>query len=279
MVRAMTPGSKTPPRSYLFVPGNRPERFEKALGSGADAVIVDLEDAVPPEGKAAARAAVARWLAPQRPVLIRINGADTPWFAEDLALCAQAGVAGVMVPKAERVADLQRVATVAAGGAVLPLIETAAGFENLRALAGAESVQRLVFGSIDFQLDLGILDDELTAFRSQLVLVSRIANLVAPVDGVCTAIDDTEQLQRDTTRARRLGFGAKLCIHPRQVETVNQGFVPSEAELAWARRVLAAAAQARGAAVALDGKMIDRPVILRAQAIVDEAEARLQGSK
>jgi len=279
MVRAMTPGSKTPPRSYLFVPGNRPERFEKALGSGADAVIVDLEDAVPPEGKAAARAAVARWLAPQRPVLIRINGADTPWFAEDLALCAQAGVAGVMVPKAERVADLQRVATVAAGGAVLQLIETAAGFENLRALAGAESVQRLVFGSIDFQLDLGILDDELTAFRSQLVLVSRIANLVAPVDGVCTAIDDTEQLQRDTTRARRLGFGAKLCIHPRQVETVNQGFVPSEAELAWARRVLAAAAQARGAAVALDGKMIDRPVILRAQAIVDEAEARLQGSK
>ena len=275
----MTPGSKTPPRSYLFVPGNRPERFEKALGSGADAVIVDLEDAVPPEGKAEARAAVARWLAPQRPVLIRINGADTPWFAEDLALCAQAGVAGVMVPKAERVADLQRIATVAAGGAVLPLIETAAGFENLRAVAGAESVQRLVFGSIDFQLDLGILDDELTAFRSQLVLVSRIANLVAPVDGVCTAIDDTEQLQRDTTRARRLGFGAKLCIHPRQVETVNQGFVPSEAELAWARRVLAAAAQARGAAVALDGKMIDRPVILRAQAIVDEAEARLQGSK
>jgi citrate lyase subunit beta/citryl-CoA lyase len=279
MVRAMTPGSKTPPRSYLFVPGNRPERFEKALGSGADAVIVDLEDAVPPEGKAEARAAVARWLAPQRPVLIRINGADTPWFAEDLALCAQAGVAGVMVPKAERVADLQRIATVAVGCAVLPLIETAAGFENLRAVAGAESVQRLVFGSIDFQLDLGILDDELTAFRSQLVLVSRIANLVAPVDGVCTAIDDTEQLQRDTTRARRLGFGAKLCIHPRQVETVNQGFVPSEAELAWARSVLAAAAQARGAAVALDGKMIDRPVILRAQAIVDEAEARLQGSK
>jgi len=111
------------------------------------------------------------------------------------------------------------------------------------------------------------------------VLVSRLANLVAPVDGVCTAIDDTEQLQRDTTRARRLGFGAKLCIHPRQVESVNQGFVPSADEVAWARRVLAAAAQAGGAAVALDGRMIDRPVILRARAIVDEAEARLQGSK
>ena len=272
-------GSRTAPRSYLFVPGNRPDRFEKALASGADAVIVDLEDAVPPEGKAEARAAVARWLAPQHAVVIRINGAATLWFAEDLALCALAGVAGVMVPKAERVADLQRIATVAVGRAVLPLIETAAGFENLRTLAGVDSVQRLVFGSIDFQLDLGILDDELTAFRSQLVLVSRLANLVAPVDGVCTAIDDTEQLQRDTARARRLGFGAKLCIHPRQVEAVNQGFVPSADEVAWARRVLAAAAQARGAAVALDGRMIDRPVILRAQAIVDEAEARLQGSK
>jgi len=278
MARGMI-GSRTPPRSYLFVPGNRPDRFEKALASGADAVIVDLEDAVPPESKAEARTAVARWLAPEHPVVIRINGADTPWFAEDVALCALAGVAGVMVPKAERVADLQSIATVAVERAVLPLVETAAGFENLRALARADGVQRLVFGSIDFQLDLGILDDELTAFRSQLVLVSRLANLVAPVDGVCTAIDDTEQLQRDTTRARRLGFGAKLCIHPRQVESVNQGFVPSADEVAWARRVLAAAAQAGGAAVALDGRMIDRPVILRAQAIVDEAEARLQGSK
>jgi citrate lyase subunit beta/citryl-CoA lyase len=263
------------PRSYLFVPGNRPERFDKALASGADAVILDLEDAVPPEAKVEARAAVARWLAPQRSVVIRINGPGTSWFAEDLALCALAGVAAVLVPKAERVADLQRIATVAIGCAVLPLIETAAGFENARALAAADGVQRLVFGSIDFQLDLGIQgDEELLFYRSQLVLVSRLAGLVAPADGVTAAIDDAAQLQRDTERARRLGFGAKLCIHPKQVETVNRGLAPTHAEIAWARRVLDAAAQAHGAAVALDGKMIDRPVILRAQTIVDEAEGR-----
>lgn len=264
------------PRSYLFVPGNRPERIAKALAAGADAVIVDLEDAVAPVDKPAARAAVAAWLSPQRPVVIRINAPDTLWFAEDLALCALAGVGAVLVPKAERVADLQRIATVAVGRALLPLIETARGFDHAREIARADGVQRLVFGSIDFQLDLGIKgdDDALLFFRSQLVLWSRLADRAAPVDGVTTAIDDLDQLQRDTARARRLGFGAKLCIHPRQVETVNRGFVPNENELDWAQRVLDAAAQAGGAAIAVDGKMIDRPVILRAQALVDEVRAR-----
>jgi citrate lyase subunit beta/citryl-CoA lyase len=265
-----------PPRSYLFVPGNRPERFAKALAAGADAEIVDLEDAVPPAEKVAARAAVAAWLSPQHPVVIRINGPDTLWFAEDLALCALAGVSAVMVPKAERVADLQRVASVAVGRAMLPLIESARGFDNARAIAHADGVQRLVFGSIDFQLDLGIEgdDEELLFFRSQLVLFSRLAERAAPVDGVSTAIDDLDRLQRDTARARRLGFGAKLCIHPRQVDTVTRGFVPSDDEIDWAQRVLAAAAQAGGAAIAVDGKMIDRPVILRAQALIDAVRAR-----
>jgi len=268
------------PRSYLFVPGNRPERFDKALAAGADAVIIDLEDAVPPESKVEARAAVARWLTPQHAVVVRINAPGTLWFAEDVSLCALAGVDAVMVPKAERTAELQRIATVAVGRALLPLIETASGFENARALARVEGVQRLVFGSIDFQLDLGIQgDDELLAFRSQIVLVSRLANLAQPADGVTTSIDDVAAVERDTARARRLGFGAKLCIHPRQVEAVNRGFAPTEQELAWARRVLDAAAQAQGAAVALDGRMIDRPVVLRAQSIVDEAEARSKASR
>jgi citrate lyase subunit beta/citryl-CoA lyase len=273
----MNPARQSPPpRSYLFVPGDRPDRFDKALASGADAVILDLEDAVAPEAKVEARAQIARWLAPQRAVVIRINAPNSPWFAADVSLCALPGVAAVMVPKAERVGELQRIATVAVGRAVLPLIETALGFENARALARVDGVRRLVFGSIDFQLDLGIQgeDEELLHFRSQLVLVSRLANLAAPVDGVSTAIDATDQLERATARARRLGFGAKLCIHPRQVETVNRGFSPTEQELAWARRVLDAAASAGGAAVALDGKMIDRPVVLRAQAIVEEAETR-----
>lgn len=257
-------------RSLLFVPASRPERFDKALAAGADAVIVDLEDAVAPHEKERARAALAAWLDPARPVLVRINAVDTPWFGDDLALCAHPGVAAVMLPKAEHIDDLARLR--AAGAAQLvPLIESAAGMAALATIAAAPGVQRLAFGSIDIQVDLGMrdaLEDELLYFRSQLVLASRLAGLQAPVDGVSTSLDDAERLRVDVLRARRLGFGGKLCIHPRQVEGVNRHFAPSEAEQAWARRVLEAAATAAGAAVALDGRMIDKPVILRAQAIL-----------
>lgn len=260
-------------RSYLFVPGNRPERFSKACAAGAGAVIVDLEDAVPPAEKEAARASVAAWLSSDKPVLIRINSADTEWFRDDLALCRLPGVAGVVLPKAERVTDI---ACVERAGAmfILPLIESAQGFWNVKALSQAPRVQRLVFGSIDFQLDLGINGDneELLSFRSQLVLISRVAGIQSPVDGVSTAIDDHEQLRSDTLRARRLGFGAKLCIHPRQIRQVNEGFSPSQNDIAWAKRVLEAASTAQGSAVAVDGKMVDRPVICKAQEILDESK-------
>ena len=270
------------PRSYLFVPADRPERFAKALASGADAVIVDLEDAVAPDAKAAARAALAQWLAgaanaARVPLFVRTNAPGTEWFADDLALCGRsAAVGGVMLPKAERVADLDAVRHAAPGRALIPLIETAEGFDQLRALAGATGVQRLAFGSIDFQLDLGIsisAGDEgdgtaLLFFRSQLVLASRLASLLPPIDGVTTALDDDAPVARDTQAARRLGFGAKLCIHPRQVAAVNAGFTPSDAEVDWARRVVAAVERSGGAAVAVDGKMVDRPVLLRAQAVL-----------
>jgi len=258
------------PRSYLFVPGNRPERFDKACAAGADAVIVDLEDAVPFADKAAAREAVAAWLSPAKPVLVRVNGADTDWFTDDLALCRVPGVAGVVLPKAEQAGDIARLRA-AGATAVLPLIESATGIDHLRVIVSARGVQRLMFGSIDFQLDLGIPGEreELLFFRSQLVLASRLAGLAAPVDGVSTALDDADRLADDARHARQMGFGAKLCIHPKQVQAVNRCFTPGAHELAWAGRVLEAAALANGAAVALDGKMIDRPVILRAQAIVD----------
>jgi len=261
-------------RSLLFVPGSRPDRFDKALAACADAVVVDLEDAVAPDDKDRARDAVAAWLAASRSVVLRINGAETAWFRRDLALCGRTGVAAVMLPKTERAEDIAAVRD-AGAQAVLPLIESAAGFAALPAIAGAPGVQRLAFGSLDFQVDLGMrdaLEDELLPFRSQLVLASRLAGLQPPVDGVSTAIDDADRLRDDVLRARRLGFGGKLCIHPRQVEGVNRHFAPSEAERAWARRVLDAAAASGGAAVAVDGKMVDKPVILRAQAILGEAQ-------
>ena len=257
-------------RSYLFVPGDRPERFDKALAAGAGHVILDLEDAVAPESKQQARDAVAAFLRADRPVVLRINAAGTPWFDADVALAARTGVAAVMVPKAQSAAALAGLLRAAPQARLLPLIETAAGLAAVHEIAHAPQVQRLVFGSIDFQLDLGIEGDgeELLYFRSRLVLASRLADLEPPVDGVCTALDDAEALRADALRARRLGFGAKLCIHPRQVPVVEAAFAPSAEEVAWATRVLDAAQAAHGAAVAVDGRMVDRPVLLRARRLL-----------
>jgi citrate lyase subunit beta/citryl-CoA lyase len=263
-------------RSYLFVPGDRPERYAKALASGADAVIVDLEDAVAAAAKAGARAALAAWLdggGETGGVAVRVNDAASAMFASDLALIARPGVAAVVVAKAERVDDLAQVRAAAPAAALLPLVETAAGIANARALARAEGVERLLFGSIDLQLDLGIDGDgdELLAFRSEIVLASRLAGIAAPVDGVCTAIDDAAALDADTRRARKLGFAGKLCIHPRQIAVVHSAFAPSADEIAWAKRVVAATQASAGGAVAVDGAMVDRPVLRRAQSLLARA--------
>jgi citrate lyase subunit beta/citryl-CoA lyase len=261
-----------PARSYLFVPGSCPERYDTACAAGADAVIIDLEDAVPAAKKRAAREALASWLSPDHPVLVRINSADSEWFSDDLLVCGLPGVAGIVLPKAEHERDIAM--SVAAGApSVLPLIESALGLWNAFELARSPKVQRLVFGAIDFSFDLSIREshEPLLAFRSQLVLVSRVAGIAAPVDGVTVALNEPELLRDDTARARALGFGAKLCIHPKQLAVVHAAFAPSAKEVTWAQRVLHAAANANGAAVAVDGKMVDRPVILTAQRVIEEA--------
>lgn len=258
------------PRSYLFVPGDRPERIGKARASGADAVIVDLEDAVAPANKGAARDAVAGALDTAQPVVLRINGADTAWFDDDARLAAHPGVAAVMLPKAAATEPVAALRAASGGKAVLALVESAAGMANVAALAAAAGVARLVFGSIDFQLDLDIADDDLAllAFRSQLVLASRLADLPAPVDGVTTALDDAARIDAEARRARSLGFGAKLCIHPKQLAVVQGVFTPEPERVAWAQRVCAAFAASGGAAVAVDGEMIDVPVVERARAVL-----------
>jgi len=270
----LNPHLEAIPRSYLFVPGNRPDRFAKALASAAHAVIVDLEDAVPAAEKTAARNAVANWLNPAQPVIVRINGVDTNWFRDDVTICHMPGVAAIMLPKTEGIEHLRRVEELLGGSQpILTLIETAQGYANALEIAQDAAVHRLVFGAIDFQLDLGIQGDaeELLYFRSHLVLVSRLAGIAPPVDGINTEIDDPEKLRASTLRARRLGFGGKLCIHPKQIPAVNQCFRPTTEEIAWAKRVLEVAEAASGAAVADNGQMIDRPVILQAERILQEA--------
>ncbi len=259
----------TPARSYLFVPGNRCERIAKAIASGADAVIVDLEDAVPPLEKDAARAAVKASLDAARPVWLRINGAQTPWFAADLALCGLPGIAGIVLPKAES-AELITELHASTGRPLLPTIESGVGLARLDAIARAAGTGRLVFGSIDLRLDLGIPGDEpvLDPYRMQLLLASRLAGLPSPVDGVTTSFADPAVVEADTRRSASLGFTAKLCIHPLQIAPVHRGFGPSDSDIAWARRVIAADQGADGCAVALDGQMVDRPVVERARAIL-----------
>lgn len=272
-------------RSYLFVPANRPDRYGKALASGADAVIVDLEDAVAPAAKTQARDTLADWLAQQAnqqsnqpanqqdKLWVRINAADTQWYDDDVRCFANAPIAGIVLPKADDCDAIRNIARHFVGprshSRLLPLIETAVGIAQMRDIARARHVERLVFGSIDLQVDLGIQcepqESELTHLRVEMVIASRLANIAQPVDGVTTTFDDLPFLEHAVSRARRIGFGAKLCIHPRQVDIVNQGFLPSAEEIAWARAVMAAVAQSDGGAISLNGKMIDKPVIMQAE--------------
>ena len=260
------------PRTYLFVPGNRPERFAKALASGADAVVLDLEDAVAADAKAHARAAVATWAATADPsdrtrVVVRINDTASAEHVADLRLVAEAGVEAVMLPKAETV---EQVAAVRAAGPVqvLALIETARGVEQAGVVAAADGVTRLVFGTLDLALDLDLdieqAPDGLGYAAGKLAVASRIAGLPTPVAGVTPQLDDRARLLADLTWSRRHGFGAKLCIHPRQVAPILDALTPGAEALDLARRVLAAEAASPGAAQ-LDGRMIDRPVVLQAR--------------
>jgi citrate lyase subunit beta/citryl-CoA lyase len=261
------------PRTYLFVPADRPERYAKARAAGADAVIVDLEDAVAPGAKGRARDALADALDEATPLIVRVNAAGTPWCDDDLALCRHPGVAAVMLPKADGI-DAVCHAFETAFKDVLPIIESARGIEEVRAIARVPGVARLAFGSIDLAVDLGIDcapdggEAELQPYRAQVVLASRLGGLAAPADGVSLAIDDAPRLRADAERSRRLGFGAKLCIHPKQIAVVQGVYAPDPERVAWARRVCAAFAASGGAAVAVDGEMIDLPVVERARAVL-----------
>jgi citrate lyase subunit beta/citryl-CoA lyase len=251
----------------LFVPGNRPDRFKKAGASGADAVIIDLEDAVPADAKEMARAALRADFA-DVPVLVRINGVGTPWHADDLAAAWRVPFAGVIIPKAELTPELEAIcrSNGCSRRGVVALVETARGLADARAIASLPAVERLAFGSVDFCVDVGCAHSRnaLLGARSELVLASRLAGKFSPVDGVTTAFDDAALVIDDSRHARELGFGGKLCIHPKQVEPILAGFRPDEAEIAWARKVLTSS----GGAAAVDGAMVDEPVRLRARAIL-----------
>ncbi len=261
-----------PARTYLFVPGTRPERFDKALASGADRVVLDLEDAVATDDKATARSTVVTWLQAAMPaarsrIVVRINDAGSPWFASDLAALADAPATDVLLPKAESAAQIAETQAALPHAGILALIESARGVSEVDRIAAA-GAQRLVFGTLDFALDLDMeISTDASGLgyaASRIAIASRLAGLPAPVAGVTPQLDDEARLLSDLADARRFGFGAKLCIHPRQVQPIHAALHPSAEALDWAQRVLVADAASPGAA-RLDGRMVDRPVVLQAQ--------------
>jgi citrate lyase subunit beta/citryl-CoA lyase len=268
-------------RSFLFAPGSDEHKLRRALEAGADAVIADLEDAVAVAEKDGARALVADLLKsiPRTGCarLVRINATGTAWHADDLAAVAGMEVDGIVLPKATAESAHGVAATLPAP--IVAIVETAAGLRRAYELAMVPGVARLVLGAVDLGLALGLerRDDgqELLHARSSLVVDSAAAGLPGPVDQVWVGVRDLDGLARDCDLGRSLGLRGKACIHPDQVAVVNEAFLPSENELARARDIVAAFEQAERdgkGAVALDGEMIDLPVVERARQLLIESK-------
>jgi len=274
-----------PPLTWLYVPGDRPDRFGKAIASGADIVIVDLEDAVAPAHKDAARENARALLAgpTATPVEVRINDLRSPWGAADCAALGDApGLRGVRVPKVESSADVHAVVT-ALRARHVPLhclIETARGVEAAFAIARADpSVERIGLGEADLRSDLGVSDDDgLLWSRSRIVVAARAAGLPAPAMSIHANVDDAEGLAASCRRGRTLGFLGRSAIHPRQLPIIVESFLPTDAEIAAARELLdaldASERQGRGVAVLSDGRFVDRAMIEGATRIVALAARR-----
>lgn len=264
------------PRTTLFVPGNRPDRFIKAARAGAGAVIIDLEDAVAPADKPAAREAVEAAAMQMRKacddngcdLMVRINSGGTPWHEGDAQACGQLPIDAVLLPKPQSAAQVAQVWEWTQHKPLHLLMETLHSFSMIAELSRAPGVQRLVLGCADLMSEMSIHDDDapLHYFRSQIVMHSLLAGLPAPIDGVCLELRNADALRDEIDRALRFGFGAKACIHPAQVPIADEGFRPSAAQVDWAREVLEISSDGRAAT--LNGKLIDGPICVQAQRIL-----------
>ncbi|HWL51691.1 MAG TPA: CoA ester lyase [Chthoniobacteraceae bacterium] len=264
--------------AWLFVPGDQGKRVGKALASDADAVIFDLEDGVAPEAKEAARetlreVAGAAGGSRAKLWLLRVNGVDSPFFAGDLALAVELGCDGVMLPKCEHRADLERArAHLPETMALVPLIESAAGVVRLAEIAGGDAhLPRAAFGSVDFALDLGVeWTPEGTERRfalERLALESRALGWLPPLGAVYPDVRDEAAFRREAETEKRLGFFGKMVIHPVQINWLREVYRASPEQLAWSRKVVEAYEAAGSGAVLLEGKLVDRPVYLRARRV------------
>jgi citrate lyase subunit beta/citryl-CoA lyase len=268
-------------RSYLYVPGDRPDRLESALRRGADGLIIDLEDAVAPDRKDAARAAVAAWVADQSwtgELWIRVN--PGPLRETDVRAFARTTVTGLCLAKAADRAEVESVAAtldaLGSTAALAPILETAAAVLDARSIASAPRVRRLQIGEADLRAELGIEpgedDRELLHLRSHLVLCSAAAGVDPPLAPVNLNFRDLAGYEANTRALRRLGFFGRACIHPAQVPVANAVFTPTDEEIAAARRILASLDGAGGGAAASEGMLVDEAVARQARRTLAIAE-------
>lgn len=252
----------------LFVPATRPDRYFKAAASGADGVIIDLEDAVAANDKDAARATLIGASLPPNSI-VRVNAFGTRWHEADVVAMKGLAIAGIMLPKAETAGHLESVRAVLGDLPVISLIESAQGVASVREVAAHS--ERLAFGYIDFSADVGcsMERDALLMARAEIVLASRLAELPPPLEGVTPSFDDPALVEDDARYAAMMGFGGKLCIHPQQIAPTLAGFRPPQKDIDWATKI----ANSGDGAVSVDGMMVDAPVRLRAQRILAAARA------
>lgn len=250
----------------LFVPASQPDRFSKAQSSGADAIILDLEDSVADSEKEKARNNIVAEVSKLTvPVIVRVNAIGTTWHEMDVKAVACLPIAAIILPKTENAANIDKLPS---DIPLIALVETAKGLVNLSNILKTRNLSRIAFGSIDFALDLscGSNQNALQLARSEIVLRSRAADVAAPWDGVTVQVDDLSELEVDCKHAVSLGFGGKMAIHPRQIKVILDSFRPSEVDIIWARKIVAASAA--GAATQIDGSMIDKPILERAKRIL-----------
>ncbi|MBA4490043.1 CoA ester lyase [Paracoccus sp. S1E-3] len=272
---APSPSDSSPLSFPLFVPADRPDRFAKACAAARDSVVIDVEDAVAPESKAAVRRIPEGALPQDRKVrlFLRVNAAGTPWYRDDVGFALAAGFDGVMLPKTESGAQITALrAALAPGMEVIALVETALGLSRAEEIAAA--ADRLAFGSLDMAEDLRCAHARLPLLmaRARLVMAARLAGKPAPLDGVTASTEDAALITDDARHAAEMGFGGKLLIHPRQIAPALAGFRPDPDLIDWARRVVTASAD--GSAVSVDGTMVDAPVVARARRILKRAETQ-----
>ncbi len=278
-------------RSMLFAPGNNSRRVDKALGIGADAIILDLEDAVPVNEKIETRECVAAAL--QRPRTgrgyVRINALSSEWSLGDLLAVVHSQVDGIVLPKVEAGSDvlaaewvlgqLEHERRIPHPLDLVPIIETAVGLERISEIAHAgRRVRRLAFGAGDYTLDAGVEwtrdETELLPARFAIVNASRAANLDPPLDTVWTDLADKEGFAESAKRARRHGFQGKFCIHPSMLGIVHEVFSPTSAEIAWSERVVAGFEEAErsgSASIQIDGQFVDYPIVAKARGVLELA--------